>query len=206
MNQTNILVVEDECIIAFDLKQRLEALGYRISAVVPSGEEAIEKAAELQPDLVLMDIYLEGSMDGIEAAQRIHERLRIPVVFLTAYAEDETLRRAQASLPFGYLVKPIEARELHATIQMAFSRRAAEVALERSEERLRLALDAADLGIWEWEAATGQVTTTGHIDAIFGSVPEPVGETWESFLARVHPEDPEGVKRTLKEALTRAPP
>ena len=201
MNQTNILVVEDERIIAFDLKQRLEALGYRISAVVPSGEEAIEKAAELQPDLVLMDIHLEGGMDGIEAAQRIHERLRIPVVFLTAYAEDETLRRAQASLPFGYLVKPIEARELHATIQMALSRRAAEVALEHSEERLRLALDAADLGVWEWEAATGQITTTGHIDAIFGSVPEPIGETWESFLARVHPEDREGVERALKEAL-----
>src|SRR5437763_16750311 len=122
MNQTNILVVEDERIIAFDLKQRLEALGYRISAVVPSGEEAIAKVAELQPDIVLMDIHLEGSMDGIEAAQRIHERLRIPVVCLTAYTEDETLRRAQASLPFGYLVKPIEARELHATIQMAFSR------------------------------------------------------------------------------------
>src|SRR5438067_12105306 len=116
MNQTNILVVEDERIIAFDLKQRLEALGYRISAVVPSGEEAIEKAAELQPDLVLMDIHLEESMDGIEAAQRIHERLRILVVFLTAYAEDKKPPACPDESAFRLPGETRRARELHATI------------------------------------------------------------------------------------------
>jgi CheY-like chemotaxis protein len=188
-------------LVAFDLKQQLEALGYRVAALVPSGEQAVEKAAELQPDVVLMDIHLEGAMDGIAAAQQIHERWRLPVVFLTAYAEDETLQRAQASLPFGYLVKPVDIRELHATLQMALIRRAAEVAVERSEERLQLALDAAELGVWEWEAATGRVTAAGHLDALLGGVPEPLGETWESFIARVHPEDREAVERTLRETL-----
>src|ERR671914_67340 len=202
MKQASILVVEDERIVAFGLKQQLEALGYRVTAVVPSGELAIEKASELKPDLVLMDIHLEGAMDGVEAAERIHACLRIPVIFLTAYAEDETLSRAQVSLPFGYLVKPYEVREVHATIQMALVRRAAEVAVEQSEERLQLALDAADLGVWEWDAATGQVTTAGHIDALFGSVAEPVSETHDAFLARVHPEDRRAIERALREALS----
>jgi CheY-like chemotaxis protein len=206
MKQASILVVEDERIVAFDLKQQLEALGYRVAAVVPSGELAVEKAAELKPDLVLMDIHLEGAMDGVEAAERIHACLRIPVIFLTAYAEDETLSRAQVSLPFGYLVKPCEVREVHATIQMALVRRAAEVAVEQSEERLQLALDAADLGVWEWDAATGQVTTAGHIDALFGSAAEPVSETHDAFLARVHPEDRRAIERALREALTQGTP
>ena len=206
MKQASILVVEDERIVAFGLKQQLEALGYRVAAVVPSGELAIEKASELKPDLVLMDIHLEGAMDGVEAAERIHACLRIPVIFLTAYAEDETLSRAQVSLPFGYLVKPYEVREVHATIQMALVRRAAEVAVEQSEERLQLALDAADLGVWEWDAATGQVTTAGHIDALFGSVAEPVSETHDAFLARVHPEDRRAIERALREALSRGTP
>jgi CheY-like chemotaxis protein len=207
MKQASILVVEDERIVAFDLKQQLEALGYRVAAVVPSGELAVEKAAELKPDLVLMDIHLEGAMDGVEAAERIHACLRIPVIFLTAYAEDETLSRAQASLPFGYLIKPLEVREVHATIQMALVRRAAEVAVESSEERLQLALDAAELDVWEWNAATGQVSLAGHhIDALFGSAPEPVSETHDAFLARVHPENRGAIERALREALTQGSP
>src|SRR5919197_1579515 len=113
MKQASILVVEDERIVAFDLKQQLEALGYRVATVVPSGELAIEKATELKPDLVLMDIHLEGAMDGVEAAERIHACLRIPVIFLTAYAGDETLSRAQVSLAghidtlFGSAPEPV---------------------------------------------------------------------------------------------------
>ncbi|MCA1853684.1 MAG: response regulator, partial [Beggiatoa sp.] len=139
MNPTSILIVEDERVIAFQLKSQLEALGYRVAAAVPSGEEAVEKAGALRPDLVLMDIHLEGAMDGIKAAGQIHVGCRIPVVFLTAYAyaEDETLRRALASLPFEYLVKPVEARELHATLQMALSHRAAEAAIEQGAPAAR---------------------------------------------------------------------
>ncbi len=206
MKQTNILVVEDERIIAFDLKQRLQALGYSVVALAASGAEAIEKAAEFRPQVVLMDIHLEGAMDGIDAARAIHKRFHTPVVFLTAYAGDETLQRAQASLPFGYLVKPVETRELHATLQMALARRSAESAVERSEERLRLALDAAEMGVWEWETATGRITTAGYIDALFASVPEPINMTMEDFLAKVHPDDRDAVAKAQQGALDHKSP
>lgn len=147
----NLMLVEDERIVAFDLKRQLQGFGYRVGSVVASGEQAVERAEDDPPDLVVMDIHLEGRMDGIQAADEIRARHRIPVVFLTAYAEDETLSRALDSRPFGYLVKPCEVRELHATIQMALARREIEVAVEQSEMRLKLAMDAASLGVLEWQ-------------------------------------------------------
>ncbi|MGH8543414.1 MAG: two-component system response regulator [Gammaproteobacteria bacterium] len=205
VKQTSIVIVEDERVIAFHLKHQLEGLGYRVAAVSPSGEQAVEKVGRLRPDLVLMDIHLEGALDGIEAAGQIHSNYRIPVVFLTAHAEDETLQRARASLPFGYLVKPVEARELHATLQMALSRRAAEVEIEvevkKGKERLQLALDAAELGVWEWEAASCRITAGARIQGIFGGAPEPISESRGTFLARVHPEDRAGVQEAMEEAV-----
>ena len=100
---TKILVVENEGIVAMHLKNMLKSLGYAVSAVVFSGEEAIKKAAETHPDLVLMDIRLKGEMDGIEAAEQIRVRFNIPVVYLTAYTDDETLQRAKVTEPFGLL-------------------------------------------------------------------------------------------------------
>ena len=102
----NLMLVEDERIVAFDLKRQLQRFGYHVGAVVASGEQAISRIAAEKPDLVLMDIHLDGRMDGIEAAIEIRVRHQTPVVFLTAYAEDDTLRRALDSRPFGYLVKP----------------------------------------------------------------------------------------------------
>jgi len=201
----SIVIVEDERVIAFHLKSQLEALGYRVAAAVSSGEEAVERAGELRPDLVLMDIHLEGAMDGIEAAGMIHADYRIPVVFLTAYAEDETLQRAQASLPFGYLVKPVEARELHATLQMALGRRAAEVEIEvevkKGKERLQLALDAAGLGVWEWDTTSCRLTAGEGFHAIFEGEREPISQPWAAFLARVHPEDRAGVQEAMDKAV-----
>lgn len=117
--QKKILVVEDETIMARDLQSKLESLGYSVSAVIPSGEEAVEKTGELMPDLVLMDIALEGDMDGIEAADLIKNRFNIPVIYLTAYADDDILERAKITEPFGYMIKPFGERGLHSTIEMA---------------------------------------------------------------------------------------
>ncbi|TPW10773.1 MAG: hypothetical protein FD130_2130, partial [Halothiobacillaceae bacterium] len=161
--KTTILIVEDERIIALDLKQQLEALGYNVCALVANGEVALQKAKELHPDLLLMEIHIEGPLDGIDTARRIYAELHLPVIFLTAYTEDATLERAIEILPYGYLVKPWNVRELHAAIQTALARHTAESALEQSEERLRLALDAAALGVWEWEAATDRFTIGGHL-------------------------------------------
>ena len=116
MSTPRIVIVEDERIIAEDLKRSLETRGYRIAAIVSSGEMAIEKAAEEKPDAVLMDIALAGEMDGIEAAQRIRELFDIPVVYLTAYMDEERLTRAQRTGPFFSCIKPFEEGELASTM------------------------------------------------------------------------------------------
>lgn len=122
MSQKTILIVEDENIIAKDISDRLISLGYRISGIVYSGEEAIQSAAELRPDLVLMDMNLQGAIDGIIAAEEIRWRFQIPVVYLTAYPDEKTLWRVNGSKPFGYIVKPFEEKNLHTTIQLALQR------------------------------------------------------------------------------------
>ena len=198
--QTKVMVVEDERIIALDLKHELEGLGYKVSATVPSGELALKRMGELRPDVVLMDINLEGYIVGVEAARQIHTQHQVPVVFLTAYAEDETLKRAQASLPFGYLVKPCESRELHATLQMALARRSAEAALELSEERLRLALEAGRMDVVEWDSTTGKLISGGRAGTGFQSILA-IGESAERFLARVHPDDRALVQTKVDNAL-----
>lgn len=116
-----ILIVEDEFIVAADLQATLEALGYDVPAAVEFGRAAIDAAATYRPDLVLMDIRLTGSMDGIAAAAEIRRRWSIPAVFLTANANDETVLRASEAHPYGYLVKPFRAKDLHATIQVALN-------------------------------------------------------------------------------------
>ncbi len=123
----NILIVEDEKIVAWDIQERLESLGYTIVAKATSGEAAIAAANQIKPDLVLMDIQLQGEMDGIEAAQVIYRNCNIPVVYLTAHSDDQTLAVATRSNPFGYLLKPFQARELHSTIQVALHRHAQEM-------------------------------------------------------------------------------
>jgi CheY-like chemotaxis protein len=140
MANAQVLVVEDASIIAKDIQDMLRRLGYAVPAVVSSGEKAIQKAAETHPDLVLMDIMLKGDMDGVEAAQQIRDRFHIPVVYLTAYADEDILQRAKIAEPFGYILKPFEERELHAAIEMALYRHKAEEERERLIHELEDAL------------------------------------------------------------------
>ena len=201
--QIKLMLVEDERVVAFDLKNQLQSLGYRVGAMVGSGEQAVECVADVAPDLVLMDIHLEGVMDGVEAATTIQSQHQIPVIYLTAFAEDDTLRRALDSRPFGYLVKPWDIRELHASIQMALARREVEVAVEKSELRLKLAMDAASLGVFEWQPQDDRMHGDGHLTAMFGDRQMPLDDSWEhSFLARVHAGDRERVVSGLSDALS----
>ena len=126
MSTPQILVVEDEGITAMDLEARLKRLGYSVPAVVSSGEEAILRAEETHPDLVLMDIVLRGQTDGVQAAQELQSRLGIPVVYLTAYFDDATLERAKATEPFGYIIKPFKDINLRTSIEIALRRHEAE--------------------------------------------------------------------------------
>jgi signal transduction histidine kinase len=131
MEKARIMVVEDEGIVAWHLAQRLQEMGHIVPAVVSSGREAVRQATTIQPDLILMDIHLQGEMDGIEAAAQIRAHCDIPIVYLTAYADEATLDRAKITGPFGYLLKPFEERELHATTEMALFRHRMEKAMHQ---------------------------------------------------------------------------
>ncbi len=132
-----ILIVEDERIVARDIQATLRRLGYDVPAIASSYETALEKAAELRPQLVLQDINIGGTHDGIETALQLRAQFDIPVIFLTAYSDDETLSRAKTALPYGFLLKPFEERELVAAIEMAFYKHDAENRLRAGEARLR---------------------------------------------------------------------
>src|SRR5918998_310177 len=130
------MVVEDERVVALHLKQQLVRLGYRVPVMATSGERALQQLQTSRPDVVLMDVHLEGELDGIETAQQIPNELQIPVIYLTAYSEEATLERARETRPYGYLIKPFSERELHASIQMVLERRRADAAVRESERRL----------------------------------------------------------------------
>jgi len=137
---TRVMIVEDEAVVALHLQRELTRLGYVIAGVATAGGEALRMIEEVCPDIVLMDIHLQGEMDGIETAKRIPRYLHIPVVYLTAYSEDTTLKRASDTYPYGYLIKPFLDRELHATIKMALERSRADESIRENEAMLFRAL------------------------------------------------------------------
>ena len=144
MNEPRILIVEDEPIVAADLSAHLKRMNYQPVGWATSGAQAIALAGELRPDLVLMDIRLEGDMDGVDAAVAIRQRFQIPSLFLSAYSEQVTIERAKVAEPFGYILKPFEAHELRANIEMALYKHQAEEALRLSEDRLQKILNHLD--------------------------------------------------------------
>ena len=119
MAKTNVLVVEDEGIVSKDIQHSLKKLGYNVIGSSSTGEKAIELALELKPDIVLMDIMLKGKLTGIEAAEEIKEAINIPVIYLTAYADEGTLAKAKVTEPYGYIIKPFKEIDLHTSIEMA---------------------------------------------------------------------------------------
>ncbi|VVB89453.1 Chemotaxis protein CheY [uncultured archaeon] len=135
-----IMIVEDEVIVAEDIKRSLQNLGYKIPSVVPSGEAAIKKVTEIKPDLVLMDIMLQGNIDGIEAASSIRSNFDIPVVYLTAYSDEKILERAKITEPFGYIIKPFKERELQINIEIDLYKHKIEKKLKESREWYKITL------------------------------------------------------------------
>ena len=136
MPRPRIMVVEDEYVVAVDLKKALEDLGYEVSAVESSGKAAVDKAGRIDPDLILMDIYLKGKMNGIEAAEKIRTKYKTPIVYLTAYANKEILDGAKVAEPLGYLVKPFNRNSLKSTIEIALNK--AKVDRQKEEYILEL--------------------------------------------------------------------
>ena len=137
MSKIKILLVEDEAVTAMDIKSNLVQFGYEVVAVVANGEEAVRKTSELLPDLILMDITLAGPMNGVQTAAAILQSHQIPIIYLTAHTDQETLDRAKLTEPFGYLPKPCFANTLIATIEMALYKSAADAARRKAEAELK---------------------------------------------------------------------
>jgi CheY-like chemotaxis protein len=175
MKKANILIVEDESIVALDIKSRLHGLGYTVAGMASSGEAALKAAESLQPDLVLMEIQLKGPRDGFETSLRVKDKMEIPVIFLTAFADEATLQRARVTESFGYLLKPFEQQELTATIEMALYKHRMEQRLKANEQWLSTTLKSIGDAV---------ITTdlTGHINFM-----NPMAETLTGWpLAEAH--------------------
>jgi CheY-like chemotaxis protein len=126
MEKVKILIVEDENILALGLKKKLENLGYLVTNIANSGSETLKMVNETIPDIVLMDIVIKGDIDGIETAAELNKNYSIPIIYLTAYADDEILKRAARTEPYGYILKPYKEKELKANIEMALYRKKSE--------------------------------------------------------------------------------
>jgi len=147
MEKTRILIVEDEGLIARDIENMVRNAGYEICGVASSGEESIAMADDTQPDLILMDIILRGDMDGVEAAEKIREQNDVPVIYLTAHTDENTLQRAKLTEPLGYTLKPVEQKELMTVIEMALYKHQMELKLKEREEWLSTILKSIGEGV-----------------------------------------------------------
>lgn len=136
MSKINVLVVEDESIVSKDIQHSLKKLGYNVVGASATGELAIELASTENPDIVLMDIMLKGEMSGIQAAEKIKEKLSIPIIFLTAYADESTLSKAKVTEPYGYILKPFKEIDLHTTIEMAIYKHSKEQEIVKERDLL----------------------------------------------------------------------
>ncbi len=199
--QIRILIVEDETIVALDLKNSLKVLGYDVVGTACSGEEAITKADQTRPDLVLMDIILKGDMDGVQAADSIRATLNIPVIFLTACADERTLQRAKVTEAFGYLLKPFEERELHGHIEIALYKHHMERALRESEERYSLATLGANDGLWDWNLESEEIYYSPRWKSMLGYEEGQIGRSPDDWFKKMHPADRIGVEKRLAQHI-----
>jgi PAS domain S-box-containing protein len=199
MTQARILVVEDEGIVALEIQNRLTNMGYQVVALASTGETALQKAGALRPDLILMDIRLKGEMDGITAAEQIRAHFDLPLIFLTAYADTDTLQRAKVTEPYNYVLKPFEERELHIAIEMALYKHQMERRLREQERWLSTTVNSIDEAIVTTNLA-GQINFVNRVaEALLGWAPNE-GLTYPA--TQVIKLIDEGSRRTLEHPVT----
>lgn len=202
-----VLIVEDESVVALDLEERLVRLGYAVSAVVNNGADALRYAGLNKIDLVLMDIHIRGAMDGIETAEVIRQTVKVPVIFLTAHADEATLQRAGLAEPFGYVLKPFDERELRATIEMAQYRHRAEERLRTMERWLATTLGSIGDGVIATDT-DGRISFINAIaEAISGwtrgeALGRQLQEVFHILTSEGHLETIELFERTMAEGVT----
>jgi len=197
-----ILIVEDEFAVAMELEDHLGALGYTVVDHVMTGADAVERAADTEPDLVLMDVRLDGPMDGVQAARKIRASQSVPVVFVTAYSDDETLQRATDTVPYGYVVKPFEERELYAAVEVALHTDVLQRRVERANEDLRQLLDGLRQGTALVDADDTLLFLSAPAARLLDTTPDTdAGADWQSTL----PVDEETVA-TLQDRMDASAP
>ncbi|MBN2381030.1 PAS domain S-box protein [candidate division WOR-3 bacterium] len=201
MASARILIVEDEIIVAKNIEKCLVNLGYQASRVLPSPQEVFDKIKENKINLVLMDIRLKGEIDGIQLAEIIRDKYKIPVVYLTAYADREILERAKASEPYGYVVKPFDEQKLEVAIEMAKYRHEMERKLEKSEERYALTTSAGKIGVWDLNLETNEMYIDPSLKALLGYHDDEIRNHLDDWNKYIHPDERENVKTSLKEHL-----
>jgi two-component system cell cycle sensor histidine kinase/response regulator CckA len=198
-----VLIVEDEFIVARNIQSSLEGMGYEPVGIAGSCEEACRLAEALQPDLVLMDIRLRGAGDGIEAAEAIHAKHQLPVVYLTAHSDAETLERARTPAAYGFLVKPFDDRSLHSALEFAFMRHQLGRELMASESRsqklaaeLSAVLDTTAVGLALLDAELRVTRINARLKELFAIEGEWLGERWLDLVPLMR-----DLEAQLREAL-----
>ncbi len=202
MNKIKVLIVEDEAIVAEDIKYTLNRLNYSVPAIVQTGEDAVKKAAEDSPDLILMDIMLRGKMDGVEAAKQIRARKNIPVIYLTAFADDEILDRAKKTEPFGYMIKPFEEKELHTTIETALYKHQTERELREAKSVAENANELKDkfISLVAHDLKSPFSTILGFMKLIMDDTDPALSDKHQSMFERVYKQG-RGLLEMIQELL-----
>jgi PAS domain S-box-containing protein len=199
MPDVNILLVEDEQIVAKYVEKQLTGAGYQILASVTRGEEAIEKVKSLNPDVVLMDIKLIDGMDGIEAADLIRKNYQTPVIFLTSLTDDASFQRAKTAEPFGFLVKPIDIKEFNRVVDMALYKNKIYKELIDTKQRFQISLDAAKTRVWELWLDRDKLILDTNLPQLFEYNEKDIPETEKERMSLVYEEDREFVLKAIKE-------
>jgi PAS domain S-box-containing protein len=199
MTDINILLVEDEQIVAKYIEKQLTGAGYRVLASITKGDEAIEKVKSLQPDVVLMDIKLVGDMDGIEAADFIRKNYQIPVIFLSSLTDDESFQRAKIAEPFGYLVKPIDIKEFNRVVDMALYKNNIYKELLDTKHRFQIAIEAARTRVWELWLDKDTLILDKNVPQLFGYDEKDIQKIPNERMNLVYKEDREVVSNAIKE-------
>jgi PAS domain S-box-containing protein len=201
MNETKILLVEDEQIVAKFTEKQLSGAGYKVVASVTTGEEAIEKVNTLYPDIVLMDIKLMGSMDGIETADHIRKNFQIPVIFLTSLADDQSFQRAKTTEPFGYLIKPIDLKELNRVVDIALYKNKIYKQLLDTRHRFQIAAEAAKTRVWELWADENKLILDSDMPALFNYDDKELEDMISDSTKIIYAEDKEFVEKTIQQCM-----
>lgn len=201
MKDIKILIVEDEQIVSKFMEKQLTGAGYVVAGCVSTGEEAIERVSTLKPDIVLMDIKIMGSMDGIETADYLRKNYHVPIIFLTSLSDDESFQRAKKTEPFGYLIKPIDLKEFHRVVEMALYKNKIYKELLDTRQRFQISSEAAKTRVWELWSDGEKLIVDTELTPLYGYTDTDVSAMSSDRMQFVYEEDREIVEKTIQDCL-----